>query len=186
VSLSIYDESWLDIDDLDSMREIMIVVHVHALYQTLLSCIQSIFVSLILRYVEKLLESRSNEDSDRICKEVNDKERLIVQDLCNDLSYHHEKLRIQFYIDWRTENDERERDDDIMLSNLVLKLLHCAKDLDWIFDHTLSELFNSTLIVDQEVVKRLHLSERITKRDFNVWKRCRKCKSFIMSETELD
>ncbi len=186
MSLSIYDESWLDIDDLDSMREIMIVVHVHALYQTLLSCIQSIFVSLILRYVEKLLESRSNEDSDRICKEVNDKERLIVQDLCNDLSYHHEKLRIQFYIDWRTENDERERDDDIMLSNLVLKLLHCAKDLDWIFDHTLSELFNSTLIVDQEVVKRLHLSERITKRDFNVWKRCRKCKSFIMSETELD
>jgi len=81
------------------MKEIMIIVHIHALYQTLLSCIQSIFVFLILRYVEKLLESRSDEDSDRVCREMNDKKRLIVQDLCDDLSYHHERLRIQFYID---------------------------------------------------------------------------------------
>jgi len=80
------------------MREIMIVVHVHALYQTLLSCIQSIFVLLILRYVKKLLESRSDKDSDRVRREMNDKKRLIVQDLCDDLSYHHKKLRIQFYI----------------------------------------------------------------------------------------
>ncbi len=77
------------------MKEVTIIVHVHALYQTLLSCIQSIFVSLILRYVEKLLESRSDEDSDRIRREVNDEERLIVQDLCNDLSYRRERLRIQ-------------------------------------------------------------------------------------------
>jgi len=76
----------------------MIVVHVHALYQTLLSCIQSIFVLLILRYVKKLLESRSDKDSDRVRREMNDKKRLIVQDLCDDLSYHHKKLRIQFYI----------------------------------------------------------------------------------------
>jgi len=168
------------------MREVMIVVHVHALYQTLLSCIQSIFVSLILRYVEKLLESRSDEDSDRIRREVNDEERLIVQDLCNDLSYCRERLRIQFYIDWRIENDEWERNDNIMLSNLILKLSHCAKDLDWIFNHTLSELFDSTLIVDREIVRWLYLSERVTRRDFNVWKCCRKCRSFVMSETELD
>ncbi len=168
------------------MREIMIIVHVHALYQTLLSCIQLIFVFLILRYVEKLLESRSDDDSDRICRKMNDEERLIVQDLCNDLSYHRKKLRIQLYINWRTENDEWEWDDDIMLSNLILKLLHCAKDLDWIFDHTLSELFDSMLIVDRKIVRWLHLSERITRRDFNIWKRCRKCRSFIMSETELD
>jgi len=148
VNLLIYDESWLDIDDLDSMREVMIIIHIHALYQTLLSCIQSIFVLFIFRYVEKLLESRSDDDSDRIHNEVNNEERLIVQDLCNDLSYHHERLRIQLYIDWRTENDEREWNDDIMLLNLILKLTHCAKDLDWIFDHTLSELFNSTLIID--------------------------------------
>ncbi len=168
------------------MREIMIVVHVHALYQTLFSCIQLIFVLLILRYVEKLLKSRSNDDSDKVCREMNDEKRLIVQDLCNDLSYHRERLRIQLYINWRTENDERERNDNIMLSNLILKLLHYAKDLDWIFDHTLSELFNSTLIVDQEIVKQLHLSERITRWYFNVWKHCRKCKSFVMSKTELD
>ena len=87
------------IDDLDSMKEIMIIIHVQALYQTLLSCIQSIFVLLILKYVEKILESRSNEDNDRICKRMNDEERLIVQDLYNDLSYHCKKLRIQFYID---------------------------------------------------------------------------------------
>ncbi len=148
MNLLIYDESWLDIDDLDLMREVMIIIHIHALYQTLLSCIQSIFVLFIFRYVEKLLESRSDDDSDRIHNEVNDEERLIVQDLCNDLSYHHERLRIQLYIYWRTENDEREWNDDIMLSNLILKLTHCAKDLDWIFDHTLSELFNSTLIID--------------------------------------
>ncbi len=77
----------------------MIVIHVHALYQTLLSCIQLIFVSLIFRYVEKLLESRSDEDSDRVCRKVSNKKRLIIQNLCNDLSYHHKKLRIQFYID---------------------------------------------------------------------------------------
>ncbi len=80
------------------MRKITIIVHIHALYQTLLSCIQSIFVSFIFRYVEKLLESRSNDDSDRICREMNDEKRLIVQDLCNDLSYHCKRLRIQFYI----------------------------------------------------------------------------------------
>jgi len=76
----------------------MIIIHVHALYQTLLSCIQSIFVLLILRYVKKLLESKSNKDSNRVCKKMNDEKKLIVQDLCNDLSYHHEKLRIQLYI----------------------------------------------------------------------------------------
>jgi len=77
----------------------MIIVHIHALYQTLLSCIQSIFVSFILRYVEKLFESRSNEDSDRVHREMNDKKKLIIQDLCNDLSYRHKRLRIQLYID---------------------------------------------------------------------------------------
>jgi len=81
------------------MKKIMIIVHVHALYQTLLSCIQSIFVFLIFRYVEKLLESKSDEDSNRVCRKMNDKKRLIVQDLCNDLSYCHKRLRIQFYID---------------------------------------------------------------------------------------
>ncbi len=130
------------------MREIMIIVHVHALYQTLLSCIQSIFVSLILKYVEKLLESRSDDNNDRVRREVNDEERLIIQDLCNDLSYHCKRLRIQFYINWRIKNDEWEQDDDIILSNLILKLLHYAKDLNWIFNYTLSELFNSTLIID--------------------------------------
>ncbi len=168
------------------MKEIMIVVHVHALYQTLLSCIQSIFIFLILRYVEKLLESRSDEDNDRICKEMNDNERLIVQDLCDDLSYHCKRLRIQFYIDWRTENNEQRWSDIIILSNLILKLLHYAKDLDWIFDHTLSELFNSTLIINREIVRWLYLSERVTRWDFNVRKRCRKCKSFVMSKTELN
>ncbi len=80
------------------MKEIMIIVHVHALYQTLLSCIQSIFVLLIFKYVKKLLESRSNEDNDKICKKMNNEKRLIVQDLCNDLSYYCKKLRIQLYI----------------------------------------------------------------------------------------
>ena len=80
------------------MKEIMIIIHVHALYQTLLSCIQLIFVSLIFRYVKKLLESKSNKDSNRVCKEMNDNKRLIIQDLCNDLSYHYKKLKIQFYI----------------------------------------------------------------------------------------
>ncbi len=186
MSLLIYDESWLKINDLDLMKEVMIIIHVHALYQTLLSCIQSIFVLLIFKYVKKLLESRSNEDNDRVCRKMNNERRLIVQDLCDNLSYYHKRLRIQFYINWRTENDEWKQDDNIMLLNLILKLLHCMKDLDWIFDHTLSELFNSILIIDQEIVKRLHLSERITRRDFNIWKCCRKCKSFVMSKTELN
>ncbi len=168
------------------MRKIMIIVYVHVLYQTLLSCIQSIFVLFILRYVKKLLKSKSNDNNDRICRRMNDEKRLIVQDLCNDLSYHHKRLRIQFYINWRIENDEWKWDDDIMLSNLILKLLHYMKDFDWIFDHTLSELFNSTLIIDQEIVRWLHLSKRVTKWDFNVWKRCRKCRSFIMSKTRLN
>jgi len=168
VNLLIYDESWLNIDDFDSMKKIMIIIHVHALYQTLLSCIQSIFVFLIFKYVEKLLEFRSNKNNDRVHKEVNDKKRLIIQDLCNDLSYHHKRLRIQLYINWRTENNEWEWDDDIMLSNLILKLLHYMKDFNWIFNHTLSELFDNMLIIDQEIVKWLYLSERIIKWDFNV------------------
>ncbi len=168
------------------MREIAIVVHVHTLYQTLLSCIQSIFVLLILRYVEKLFESNENRNSNRVRRNLNDERRLIVQSLCDDLSYHRKKLRIQLLIDWRTRSNERERDDDIMLSNLVLKLAHCAKNLDWVFDHTLSELFDSSLIVDRRMMRLLHLSEKITKRDFNVWKRCRKCRSFIMSKTRLN
>ncbi len=147
MSLLIY-ESWLNINNLDLMKEIMIVVHVHVLYQTLLSCIQLIFISFILRYFKKLLESKSNEDSDRVCKKMNNKERLIIQDLYNDLSYYYKRLRIQFYINWKTENDEQKWNDNIMLLNLILKLLHYMKDLNWIFDHTLSELFNSTLIVD--------------------------------------
>jgi len=186
VNLLIYDEFWLNIDDLDLMKEVMIIIHVYALYQTLLSCIQLIFVFFILRYVKKLLESKSDEDSNKVHKRMNDKKRLIVQDLCNDLSYYCKKLRIQLYINWRTENDEWEQNNNIMLSNLILKLLHCAKDLNWIFNHTLSELFDNTLIIDQEIVRWLHLSERITRWDFNVWKRCRKCRSFIMSETELN
>ncbi len=147
MSLLIY-ESWLNINDLDLIKEIMIIVHVHVLYQTLLSCIQLIFISFILRYFKKLVESRSNEDSDRVCKKMNNKERLIVQDLCDDLSYYYKRLRIQFYINWKTENDEQRWNDNIMLLNLILKLLYYIKDLNWIFDHTLSELFNSTLIVD--------------------------------------
>ncbi len=46
-----------------------------------------------------------------------------------------------------------------MLLNLILKLLHCMKDFNWIFNHTLSKLFNSMLIVDQEIVKWLYLNE---------------------------
>ncbi len=130
------------------MKEVMIIIHIHALYQTLLSCIQLIFVFLILKYVKKLLESKSSEDSDRVCKRVNNEKRLIIQDLCDDLSYHCKKLRIQLYIDWRIKNDEREWNDNIMLLNLILKFLHYAKDLDWIFNHTLSELFNSMLIIN--------------------------------------
>ncbi len=168
------------------MRKIMIIIHVHALYQTLLSCIQLIFVLLIFKYVKKLLESKSDEDSNKVCKKMNDEERLIIQDLCNDLSYYHKRLRIQLYINWRIENDERKWSDNIMLSNLILKLLHYAKDLNWIFNYTLSKLFNSMLIIDQEIVRWLYLSERIIKWDFNIWKRCRKCKSFIMSKTELN
>ncbi len=168
------------------MKEVMIIIHIHALYQTLLSCIQLIFVSLILKYVKKLLEFKSNEDNNKIHRKMNKKERLIVQDLCNDLSYHCKRLRIQFYINWRTENNEWRWNDNIILSNLILKLLHYMKDLDWIFNHTLSELFNSTLIIDQEIVRWLYLSERIIRWDFNVWKHCRKCKSFIMSKTELN
>ena len=148
MNLLIYDESWLDINDFSSMKEVMIIIHVHALYQTLLSCIQSIFVSFILKYVEKLLEFKSDDDSNRICREMNDEKRLIVQELCNNLNYHCKKLRIQFYINWKIENDEWKWDDNIMLLNLILKLLHCTKNFNWIFNHTLSKLFNSMLIID--------------------------------------
>ncbi len=168
------------------MREIAIIVYIHALYQTLLSDIQLIFVLLILKYVEKLFEFNESRDSNRICKEMNDERKLIVQDLCNNLRYYHKRLRIQLYINWRTENDEQKWSDNIMLLNLILKLLHYAKDLNWIFNHTLSELFNSMLIINQEIVKWLYLNERILKWDFNIWKCCRKCRSFIMSKTRLN
>ncbi len=37
---------------------------------------------------------------------MNDEKKLIIQDLCNDLSYHRKRLRIQLYINWKIENDE--------------------------------------------------------------------------------
>ncbi len=186
MNLLIYDELWLNINDLDSMKEIAIIIYVHALYQTLLSDIQSIFISLILKYIEKLFEFNENWDSNRVCREMNDERRLIVQDLCDDLKYCCKRLRIQLYINWRIENDEQEQDDNIMLSNLILKLLHCMKNLNWIFNHTLSELFNNTLIINWKIVRWLHLSERIIKWDFNVWKCCKKCRFFVMSKTRLN
>ena len=76
------------------MKEIMIIVHIHALYQTLLSDIQMIFVSFILRYVKKLFEFNEDQNSNKVCKDLNVEERLIMQSLCNDLSYHCKKLRI--------------------------------------------------------------------------------------------
>ncbi len=164
----------------------MIIIYIHALYQTLLSDIQTIFVLLIFRYVEKLFESNEDWDSNRIRRNLNVKERLIVQSLCNNLSYHHKRLRIQFLINWRIRSDEQEWNDDIMLSNLILKLAHCTKNFNWVFDHTLSELFNSMLIIIQEVMRLLYLSKKITRRDFNVWKCCKKCRFFIMSKTKLN
>ncbi len=130
------------------MREVMIIVHVHALYQTLLSDIQMIFVFLILRYVEKLFEFNKDWDSNKVCRNLNVKERLIVQSLCDDLNYHCKRLRIQFLINWRIKSDKWEWDDDIMLLNLILKLAHCVKDFNWVFNHTLSKLFNSMLIIN--------------------------------------
>ncbi len=112
------------------MKEVMIIVHVYVLYQTLLSDIQMIFVSFILRYVKKLFESNEDQDSNRIHKDLNVKERLIAQSLYNNLSYCCKRLRIQFLINWRTKSDEWEWDDDVMLSNLILKLAHCAKDFN--------------------------------------------------------
>jgi len=186
VNLLIYDELWLDINDLSSMREVIIIIHVHALYQTLLSDIQMIFVLLIFRYVEKLFKFNEDQNNDRICRDLNVEERLIAQSLCNNLSYHCKRLRIQFLINWRTKSDEWEWDDNIMLSNLILKLAHCAKDFNWVFDHTLSKLFNSTLIINWEAIRLLYLSKKITRRDFNIWKRCKKCRSFVMLKTRLD
>ncbi len=148
MSLLIYDESWLDINNLSSMKELMIIIHIHALYQTLLSDIQMIFVSFIFRYVEKLFEFNKDWNSNRICRNLNVKERLIAQSLCNDLSYHCKRLRIQFLINWRIKSDEWEWNDDVMLSNLILKFMHCAKDFNWVFNHTLSKLFNNMLVIN--------------------------------------
>ncbi len=151
MSLLIYNESWLDINDLDSMKEIAIIVYIHALYQTLLSDIQSIFVSLIFKYIEKLFEFNESWNSDRICREVNDKKRLIVQDLCNDLRYHCKKLRIQLYINWRTENNEWRWNDNIMLLNLILKLC-IARKISSEFSIT---LWVNCLTAHSSLIKRL-------------------------------
>ncbi len=148
MNLLIYNESWFNINNLDSIEEVIIVVYVHALYQTLLSDIQSIFVSFIFRYVKKLFEFNEDWNSNKIYKDLNDEERLIVQSFYNDLSYHYEKLRIQFLIDWRIKSNEQEQDNDIMLLNLILKLVHCIKDFNWVFNYTLSKLFSNMLIVN--------------------------------------
>ncbi len=139
-----------------------------------------------IQIFEKLFKFNENRDSNKVCKNLNNERRLIMQSLYNDLNYDHEKLKIQFLIDWRTKSDEWEQDDNIMLLNLILKLAHYMKDLNWIFDYTLSKLFSNMLIINQEMIRLLHLSEKIIKWDFNVWKCCRKCKSFIMSKTRLN
>ncbi len=36
------------------------------------------------------------------------------------------------------------------------------------------------------MMRLLHLSKKITRWDFNIWKCCKKCKSFIMLKTRLN
>jgi len=75
VSFFLYDESKFDINNLNSIERILIIIHIHALYQILLLCVQSIFVSLILKYVKKFLKSRSDDNSNRIRRKLNNEEK---------------------------------------------------------------------------------------------------------------
>ena len=80
----IYDKSWLRIGDLDLIDKILIVINIYTLYKILLSRIQLIFVFLILWYVKKFLESKSNRGKE-ICRKLYNWGKLIAYSLNNDL-----------------------------------------------------------------------------------------------------
>jgi len=94
VNFSFYDESRFSINNLNLIEKILIIIYIYILYQTLLSCIQLIFVSFIFKYIKELLKSKSNDDSNEVCRKLNNERRLIIQNLYNDLNYHCKKLRI--------------------------------------------------------------------------------------------
>ncbi len=80
----IYDKSWLRICDLGLINKILVVINIYTLYKILLSRIQLIFLSLVLWYVEKFLESRGDKGKE-ICRKLYDRGKLIAHSLNNNL-----------------------------------------------------------------------------------------------------
>ena len=74
-----YNESRFRINDLDAIDEITIMINIYTLYEILLSRIQVFLVILVLKYIRKFLESRSNEgdrDNNRRERKIDDKSEI--------------------------------------------------------------------------------------------------------------
>ena len=162
-----YDESRLRIDDLDAIDEITIMIDIHALYEILLLRIQMFLVTLVLKYIRKFLESKSNEsdrDNNRRERKIDDKSeiwkwRLILNRLSHYLNDQSHKLLIQSDENERRryeENEERRRD-VFRITNSILKLSKLSKNFDWVIDDLLSKLF-CTQLDFKNVFKMLHWS----------------------------
>ena len=167
MSFLFYDESRLRIDDLDAIDEITIMIDIHALYEILLSRIQIFLVILVLKYIRKFLESRSNEndrDNSRREREIDNKSeirrwRLILNRLSHYLSDQSHELLIQSDEDERRryEKNEERRRDVFRITNSILKLSKLSKSFDWIIDDLLSKFFCAQLDL-RNVFKVLHWS----------------------------
>ena len=167
MSFRFYDESRLRIDDFDAIDEITIMIDIYTLYEISLSRIQMFFVTLVLKYIRKFLESKSNEenrDNNRREREIDDKSeiqrwRLILNRLSHYLSDQNHELLIQNDEDekWRYEENEERRRDVFRITNSILKLSKLSKSFDWIIDNLLSKLFCTQLDL-RNIFRVLHWS----------------------------
>ena len=132
MSLLFYDQMRFDVNDYDAIDWVSIMIHTHTLYKILLSCIQTIFVFIIFKYIWEFLESKNEESDDRCWREyVNDKSELVDYDfnqyLNEDLEIEklrNERRRRMRELDWNEKSDMIDR-----MSSLILKNNYSIENL---------------------------------------------------------
>ena len=180
-----YDQTRFDIRDFDAIDEISIMIHAHTLYKILLSCIQTIFVFIIFKYIWKFLESKNEKSDDRCWREyVNDKNELVDYDFNQYLSEDFEieefrserKRRIREF-DWNEKNNMIDR-----ISSLILKSDYSIEDLLRIVCNEFQKDLKIRLMFKIKL-EIIHIMNEMIELNSTRWNALRDvCKFFVMSK----
>ena len=101
----------LSISDFGSVGRVLIVVYMHMLYESMLSCVQLVSISIIFRDIWELLRqvNRCSRDGQwRRSQQGQDGSwKLVLDSLGHDLSYHGHGLRVKGGVYGRGGRDRR-------------------------------------------------------------------------------